>query len=81
MYKNNMILRKLWQNYKCKNQIVKYYHCHQRGCKGPPPIKTTSIKPYQENDTNQDKKYMLYKCYFLSNIVKTIRHNNCNRNI
>ena len=38
-----MVFRKLRRSYKCKDQIVKYYHCHRNRNKKCPHKKTSFI--------------------------------------
>jgi hypothetical protein len=38
-----MVLRKLRRSYKCKGQILKYYHCHRSGNKKRHHRKTSFI--------------------------------------
>lgn len=58
-----IVLRKLRRNYKCKDQIVKYYHCHRNGTKNiliGRYILLDLLKKY----VNQDRKFRLCSYYF-----------------
>ena len=71
-----IVLRKLRRNYKYKDQIVKYYHCHRNGNKKHPHRKIYFIRPSKKN-INQDRKFRLCSYYFQIKTVETIRHDNC----
>ena len=43
IYRKYMVFHKLQRSYKCKDQIVKYYHSHRSGTKKRPHRKTYSI--------------------------------------
>ena len=76
-----MVLRKLRRNYKCKGQIVKYYHCHRSENKRHPHRKTSFSRPSQEKDANQDKKSRLCNCFFQIKTIEAIRHDNCDSDL
>ena len=76
-----MVLRKLRRSYKCKGQIVKYYHCHRSGNKRRRHRKTSFSRPSQEKDANQDRKFRFCSCSFQMKTVETIRHDNCDSDL
>lgn len=74
-------MRKLRRSYNCKDQIVKYYHCHQSKNKRRPYRKTYFIRPSQEMDSNQDKKCRLCNYFFQLKTVEVFGHNNSGRDL
>ena len=74
-----MVFRKLRRSYKCKGQIVKYYHCHRSGSKKRHHRKSSFISLSQEKDANQDMKSRLCGCSFQLKTVEAVTHDNSDR--